>query len=114
MKLVTVLVQRDTVAQIPLTVRAYEVPILKLIHGKAMVNATSEAEIETPEGLNAEDEFDRLCLRYGYNAKRETHWAEMAYGDGGAEFEAAFKKATAVEKKAAAGNGAGAATEPPK
>lgn len=85
MKHVNAIIRRDVAAQIPVTVRAHEIPLLRLIHGKSNVVIKSEKDVD--ETLDPAEEFARLCRRYGYDARKEAYRAEIIYGVDGRELE---------------------------
>lgn len=90
MKMVNVTIRRSPMMELPLTVGEHEVPVLQAVHGDSGVTVVGSApDAHTPD---AGMEYDRLRRQYGMDRDRNQTYAEIVYGRGPAQLEAALDK----------------------
>lgn len=63
MEYVTILIERDTSTRIPVTVPAYEVPVLEEIHGESRISEVSRSD--SPDMVDAVEAHEALRRKYG-------------------------------------------------
>lgn len=85
---VVAVIHKDAVEQLPVTVAAYEVPILVAVHGEHRVsidenadlpNGLTEKEIDPSDEAAVQEEFSRLEQRYGDDSDRKQSFASIVF-----------------------------------
>lgn len=80
MRYIEVLVNRDERLSIPRQVPAWEVPVLRLVHGEEKIEEREYIDVPQRDYPDAGDEFNRLVQRYGEDVATETPFVAMVYG----------------------------------
>lgn len=91
---VVAVIHKDAVEHLPVTVHAFEVPVLQQVHGTDKVVIDEGADL--PGGLveadfDPEEEFARLEQRYGFDPDTKQSYVAQAYGGARGFFEALEK-----------------------
>lgn len=83
------------------TVGAWEVPLLRAVHGEGTVQIIGEQDDKRREYPDAATEFERLSTKYGSPGGSTTSYAQAIYGHDGAGLAKAIAEAAEDEKNRA-------------
>lgn len=75
----TVIVERDPMEKIPVTVLAHEGPILGMVHDIDSPQIIQRFEVDG-EDFDPAEEYNRLVEKYGHHPDTKQPYATMAYG----------------------------------
>lgn len=71
---VLVTIERDQMMKVAKRVFEHEIPILEQLHGEDMVSVEDGSERDVKVAMTAEEEYDRLCRRYGKKGEQAVHF----------------------------------------
>lgn len=79
---VTAIIERDPMEKISRIVLPHEIPILEMVHNKAVhVDENHIPEVEPKEVENPQDEYERLMGTYGDDPKTGIPYVERVFGN---------------------------------
>ena len=78
-KYVVALIERDVAEKIPVTVLLHEIPVLEMVHSKAVIRPADIDPVVASREVDLEDEYDRLANQYGMD-ENGIPFVERVYG----------------------------------
>lgn len=78
-KYVVALIERDVAEKIPVTVLLHEIPVLEMVHSKAVIRPADIDPIVESREVDLMDEYDRLANQYGAD-ENGIPFVERVYG----------------------------------